>query len=316
MRPTHTLNSAPGRWTTHRHTLTHVHALTGPAPGPLPSPGREPGALSPRALCFTPGSGKPWPLRAPTVSSTKRGYGSTLRGSSWETRDNICEAGTSITISQMSTLGPINIIIIKIPHHTHARSRAKRGRTGGGEMEGGGGLHPCPGSFALCASSPPCVWVISNLLGEPVCISTHLHACTQAQPRLSSNLVFVKQMFSFFKTPVPHSTVGRIPRAVREAESWRWSGVGQRGWDRGGGGQWGQGGSPVTPIPGTMCHPGAQDHCGDLQATTKETVVLCVPRASWRGLGGTGGTRRKLQEGGSRESPRPEHSKHHKGGGR
>lgn len=113
------------------------------------------------------------------------------------------------------------------------------GPKGEGQGEGkwgvGRGLHPCPGSFALCASSPPCVWVISNLLGEPVCISTHLHACTQAQPRLSSNLVFVKQMFSFFKTPVPHSTVGRIPRAVREAESWRWSGVDQRGWDRGGG---------------------------------------------------------------------------------
>lgn len=164
------------------------------------------------------------------------------------------------------------------------------GPKGEGQGEGkwgvGRGLHPCPGSFALCASSPPCVWVISNLLGEPVCISTHLHACTQAQPRLSSNLVFLKQMFSFFKTPVPHSTVGRIPRAVREAESWRWSGVDQRGWDRGGGGQWGQGGSPVTPIPGTMCHTGAQDHCEDLQATTKGTAVFCVPRASWWGLGG------------------------------
>lgn len=164
------------------------------------------------------------------------------------------------------------------------------GPKGEGQGEGkwgvGRGLHPCPGSFALCASSPPCVWVISNLLGEPVCISTHLHACTQAQPRLSSNLVFVINKCFHFSKPQSHilqwAEFPELSGKLRAGDGLGWTN--EAGTEVGG--TMGPGGSPVTPIPGTMCHTGAQDHCGDLQATTKGTTVLCVPRASWRGLGG------------------------------
>lgn len=36
---------------------------------------------------------------------------------------------------------------------------------------------PCPDSFTFCSSSSPCVWVISNLFVESVCIRTYLHTC-------------------------------------------------------------------------------------------------------------------------------------------
>lgn len=161
------------------------------------------------------------------------------------------------------------------------------------------GLHPCPGSFALCASSPPCVWVISNLLGEPVYISTYLHACTQAQPRLSSNLVFLKQMFSFFKTPVPHSTVGRIPRAVREAESWRWSGVDQRGWTEVAGDNGARGAHQSPPSLAQCATPGHRTIVKTSKPPPKEQLCSACPGLVGGGWGGTGGTRRKLPEGGS-----------------
>ena len=111
----------------HTYTLTHIHTLTAPRQGPLSSPGRETSAWSPRALCLGLSSDSGVSHAEPQVSSAQWGYGFTLQNSSWNTRDKICEVGNSIRTSQMSNLGPVNLITIKIPNHTHMRRKSKRG---------------------------------------------------------------------------------------------------------------------------------------------------------------------------------------------
>lgn len=53
-----------------------------------------------------------------------------------------------------------------------------------------------------------------------LCVSGHTctHACVHTQPRCSLNLDFIKQMFLFVKTAVSRSTIGRVPRVVREGK--------------------------------------------------------------------------------------------------
>ena len=111
-------------------TGTHIHTLTAPRQGPLSSPGRETSAQSPRALCLGLSSVSSVSHAEPQVSSAKWGYGFTLQNSSWNTRDKICEVGNSIRTSQMSNLGPVNLITIKIQNHTHMRRKSERGGPG------------------------------------------------------------------------------------------------------------------------------------------------------------------------------------------
>lgn len=161
--------------------------------------------------------GRLWPLRAPTVSSGKWGYCFTLQVSSCETRGGL--HGVGIITPFHSNLGPKDT---KVPHHTQARggpTSAKTGHRGTGAV-GAGGQHPCPGSFVHCA--PPCVQVPSDLLQD-----TLAHTDEHPQPRVNSNMDFDKQMFSFYKTLVPHSTVDR----VQSCQGGRWSRAGEGlGW--------------------------------------------------------------------------------------